>query len=182
MTEIVPEALEIGDEIIGSMFLRIPFSHTNNDNIAKDTFHAQQLLPPQPYFESKMAHVHFTAWAGSSLQGGGTSFNYDDNAGHSIPEDDRYLRQIYAKRADFDALLIDHNALLIDHNALRHDHDAILYHLGHVQNRHQEELLRLDASQRRHFFIFVVVCMAIVLYLVMNRSSSISSTSSFSEL
>ena len=94
---VVPEALEIGHEIVGSMFLRIPFSHGGSDeNDAKNTFDAQHLLPPQPFGESKMAHVHFTAWAGNTLPGGGLFFNYDDNAGHSLPEDDvRYSILIF---------------------------------------------------------------------------------------
>ena len=97
MAEPVPEALEIGNGIVGSMFLRIPFSHDGSDeNVAKNTFDAQHSLPPQPFGESKMAHVHFTAWAGNTLPGGGIFFNYDDNAGHSLPEDDvRYSILIF---------------------------------------------------------------------------------------
>ena len=99
---VVPEALEIGHEIVGSMFLRIPFSHGGSDeNVAKNTFDAQHSLPPQPFGESKMAHVHFTAWAGNTLPGGGLFFNYDDNAGHSRPEDDVRYSIIFNFFLDF---------------------------------------------------------------------------------
>eukprot|EP01036_Dinobryon_divergens_P033927 gene33927-43832_t len=120
-----------------------------------------------------MAHVHFTAWAGNALPGGGIFFNYDDNAGHSLPEDDRYLKEIYTKRVDFEALRTDFEAL-------RTDHDALLNHVSHMQGhmvamQRCNEVLEVELLRLNRFifinFILTVVCILIILYLVMNRSS-----------
>ena len=84
-------AVQVYEEPIRDMFLRISYSDNPHGNVARDTFLLQQSMPPDQYVHAT-AHVHFSALAGKTLSGGGITFNYEDNAGHSIPDGDvRYF-------------------------------------------------------------------------------------------